>query len=72
MLSFNSCYHSRCNLKFLSLCSTKYLYRPKDIQECATNTDNCHGDANCTNTKGSFYCTCHHGYTGDGVTCNGE
>lgn len=43
----------------------------KDIEECTTDTDNCHTEANCTNTKGSFYCTCHHGYSGDGVTCDG-
>lgn len=42
-----------------------------DIEECVTETDNCHADANCTNTKGSFYCTCHHGYSGNGVTCLG-
>lgn len=42
-----------------------------DIEECATHSDNCHADANCTNTKGSFYCTCLYGYYGDGVTCNG-
>ena len=33
---------------------------------------NCHEDANCTNIKGSFYCTCHTGYSGDGVTCEGK
>ena len=43
-----------------------------DIEECATETDNCHVDANCTNTKGSFYCTCHTGYSGDGVICKGK
>ena len=32
----------------------------------------CHEDANCTNTKGSFFCTCHTGYSGDGVTCAGN
>ena len=42
------------------------------MDECAINTDNCHADANCTNTKGSFYCMCHTGYSGDGVTCVGE
>ena len=34
-------------------------------------THNCHADSRCTNTKGSFYCTCNVGYTGDGVTCTG-
>ena len=33
---------------------------------------NCHEDANCTNTNGSFYCTCLHGYSGDGITCAGK
>ena len=52
-----------------------------DINECHVNSlsqehvdnysHNCHVDANCTNTKGSFYCTCHTGYSGDGVTCIG-
>ena len=53
--------------------SNKYINFPSisDIQECATQVDNCHVDANCSNTKGSFYCTCHTGYSGDGVVCDG-
>ena len=52
-----------------------------DINECDEDglsevhqlsyAHNCHADANCTDTKGSFYCTCHTGYSGDGVTCEG-
>lgn len=57
------------------------IFSYSDIIECETNTlshnhinytHNCHADANCTNTKGSFYCTCHTGYSGDGVTCVGR
>ena len=52
----------------------------EDITECderslaphhANYSHNCHDDANCTNTKGSFYCSCHVGYSGDGVICTG-
>ena len=44
-----------------------------DVDECADGTDNCHVNADCTDTIGSFQCTCSIGYSGDGVvSCNGE
>ena len=43
-----------------------------DIDECTDGTDNCHDDAQCTNTDGSFTCMCNSGYTGDGTTCTGK
>jgi len=43
-----------------------------DINECVVGTHNCHADSNCSNTKGSFYCTCLTGYSGDGVVCVGK
>lgn len=43
-----------------------------DIDECTTNTHDCHSSATCTNTECSFTCTCNEGYTGDGRSCIGE
>jgi hypothetical protein len=42
-----------------------------DIDECTADTDGC-GQV-CTNTDGSFTCSCNSGYTLDsnGRTCNG-
>ena len=34
-------------------------------------TDDCDDDAMCTNTEGSFECTCSPGFTGDGLNCTG-
>lgn len=42
-----------------------------DVNECTEETDNCDNYATCTNTNGSFVCTCNQGYSGDGVTCSG-
>ena len=43
-----------------------------DINECTIGTDNCDVHAVCTNTVGSFICTCRSGYDGDGITCSGK
>ena len=42
-----------------------------DVDECNDGIDNCHSFANCSNANGSFSCSCHDGYTGDGLTCSG-
>ena len=43
-----------------------------DIVECAIGGDDCHHNATCTNTAGSFICTCNPGYTGNGRDCQGK
>lgn len=42
-----------------------------DINECLSNKGNC--SQICTNTNGSYFCSCTSGYTliGDRMTCNG-
>ena len=41
-----------------------------NIDECATDTDNnCHQNASCADTDGSFSCACNSGYLGDGLNC---
>ena len=44
-----------------------------DIDECSNNTfNNCDLQANCTNTEGSYNCTCFKGYAGNGTNCTGR
>ena len=42
-----------------------------DIDECARNLSRCDENAECTNTDGSYNCSCNNGYEGDGFNCNG-
>ena len=43
-----------------------------DIDECNSSSPVCDINATCSNTRGSYYCTCKVGYTGDGKTCQGR
>ncbi|XP_022806396.1 adhesion G protein-coupled receptor E1-like [Stylophora pistillata] len=38
----------------------------KDVDECSRNLDACHAKATCSNTIGSYRCTCMQGLRGDG------
>ena len=40
-----------------------------DIDECQPSKNNCHFDAECVNTEGSYECRCRPGYQGNGFTC---
>ena len=43
-----------------------------DVDECSRNLDNCHSNATCSDTEGSFDCTCDSGFEGDGVNCSSK
>ena len=48
-----------------------YSFFFADIDECATGDHTCDVNADCSNTNGSFTCSCITGYSGDGMTCSG-
>ena len=50
---------------------TSELILVADVDECSAATHNCHGNAACNNTVGSYSCSCNTGYSGDGITCSG-
>ena len=43
-----------------------------DMDACKFNISDCDVNANCTNTYGSYKCTCKLGYIGDGRSCLGN
>lgn len=40
-----------------------------DDDECLLNAYSCSEFAKCRNTPGSYECTCHEGFTGNGIDC---
>ena len=40
------------------------------MNECKRNQP-CHVNVICINTEESYVCTCHAGYTGNGLSCTG-
>ena len=58
--------------KYVKFCSgANVLFCCLDFDEC-TNSSVCHENAFCTDTVGSFVCTCNHGFTGDGSFCESK
>ena len=57
---------------FVKYKSKKIWWPCLDINECTMNMSRCDENANCTNTDGSYNCSCNHGYNGDGFKCTGN
>ena len=43
-----------------------------DIDECEWGLHDCHRNAECINTIGSYRCSCLNGYDGNGKQCEGK
>ncbi|KAH7842093.1 hypothetical protein Vadar_001427 [Vaccinium darrowii] len=75
VLSFNPCSYAFLGEQgYLCRCNSGHKGNPylspgcSDIDECEdSNLNNCDVNANCINTPGSFHCSCHDHYFGDGT-----
>ena len=47
-------------------------FASSDVDECSADVHICGSNANCTNTNGSYYCSCHSGFTRSGKECVGK
>ena len=53
--------------------SWRLLYFLLDVDECQNNSlHNCHVNATCIDSVGSFDCECVEGFFGNGVECQSE
>ena len=50
----------------------KFFSAITDTDECSADSKPCDENADCTNSEGSYSCTCKQGFTGDGTTCEGK
>ncbi len=48
------------------------FYLSSDIDECSADPSPCDENADCTNSDGSYSCTCKQGFTGNGTACEGR
>ena len=60
-----TCFHAPLSYFYLITFYTLLMFL--DIDECSNGSHDCDVNANCTNTNGSYSCTCEEGYTGKGV-----
>jgi len=56
----------------IALICRKICWCDADVDECAVNNGGCGSHAHCTNTPGTFTCTCMEGYLSDGIICSGN
>jgi len=59
-------------LKLYLITNISYYRSAADIDECTMDNGGCSEFADCSNTVGSFTCTCWDRYFGDGFNCSGR
>ena len=59
------------HLMCVSYTSNQFSFENSDIDECSADPSPCDADADCTNSEGSYSCTCKQGFAGDGTSCQG-
>ena len=57
-------------IQYSGMLTNYVLFLSKDIDECATGNGGC--DQICTNTPGSYQCSCNVGFTQSGHSCQGR
>ena len=53
------------------LVNVEVVFLCLDVDECIQNQHNCHKEARCKNTFGSYVCECNMYHTGNGTFCTG-
>ena len=71
-ISTTVCMFDTDNIRNLSVTCLCIYFINVDIDECARNISGC--NQNCTNTNGSYFCSCYFGYEiqNDNKTCVGK
>ena len=70
-INFNCKYSNTLFLLYQKRLFIFFLSVPSDFDECSLEPTPCDNTASCTNTEGSFTCTCKQGFTGNGTVCEG-
>ena len=50
----------------------EHNFNSLDFNECEDGSHTCSANANCTNTEGSYTCTCHESFYDNGTSCLSE